>query len=129
MYFTKKTRIPGERTLSLLFSFILASALLAGCSPSPEGGAEPGIDELLAPYQEVIDRVNEDFDYTFFIKEDKKQSFYDAYKDMPLDEFEAKLREDYEEILRQKDAPIPEEPRPSGEIDFEYFDVSTAAEP
>ena len=49
------------------------------------------IDELLKPYQEVLDRLNAEYDYKLYIPEDRKYSVYDAYKDLSPEEFEKQI--------------------------------------
>ena len=49
------------------------------------------IDELLKPYQEVIDRLNEKYNCGLLIPEDRKISVYMAYKDMTPEEFEKQI--------------------------------------
>lgn len=52
------------------------------------------IDELLKPYQEVLDRLNAEYDYKLYIPEDRKYSVYDAYKDLSPEEFEKQILEE-----------------------------------
>ena len=52
------------------------------------------IDELLKPYQEVLDRLNAEYDYKLYIPEDRKYSVYDAYKDLSSEEFEKQILEE-----------------------------------
>lgn len=49
------------------------------------------IDELLKPYQEVLDRLNAEYDYKLYIPEDRKYSVYDAYKALSPEEFEKQI--------------------------------------
>ena len=55
------------------------------------------IDELLTPYQDVLDRLNRENGYKVYIPEDKKVSVYEAYKDMTPEEFEAEILRELEE--------------------------------
>lgn len=52
------------------------------------------IDELLKPYQEVLDRLNAEYDYKLCIPENRKYSVYDAYKDLTPEEFEKQILEE-----------------------------------
>lgn len=52
------------------------------------------IDELLKPYQEVLDRLNAEYDYKLYIPEDRKYSVYDAYKDLSPEEFKKQILEE-----------------------------------
>lgn len=52
------------------------------------------IDELLKPYQEVLDRLNAEYDYKLYIPEDRKFSVYDAYKDLSPEKFEKQILEE-----------------------------------
>ena len=49
------------------------------------------IDELLKPYQEVLDRLNAEYDYKLYIPEDRKYSVYEAYKNLTPEEFEKQI--------------------------------------
>ncbi len=55
------------------------------------------IDELLRPYQDVLDRLNSENGYKLYIPEDTKVSVYEAYKDMTPEEFEAEILKQLEE--------------------------------
>ena len=52
------------------------------------------IDELLKPYQEVLDRLNAEYDYKLYIPEARKYSVYDAYKGLSPEEFEKQILEE-----------------------------------
>lgn len=52
------------------------------------------IDERLKPYQEVLDRLNAEYDYKLCIPEDRKYSVYEAYKDLSPEEFEKQILEE-----------------------------------
>ena len=52
------------------------------------------IDELLKPYLEVLDRLDEEYGYKLYIPEDRKYSVYDAYKDLTPEEFEKQILEE-----------------------------------
>lgn len=74
------------------------------------------IDELLKPYQEVLDRLNEEYDYKLYIPKDRKYSVYDAYKDLSPEEFE-------KQILEELDGST-EEFEGNGEMNFEIIDIT-----
>ena len=52
------------------------------------------IDELLKPYLEVLDHLDEEYGYKFCIPEDRKYSVYEAYKDLTPEEFEKQILEE-----------------------------------
>lgn len=52
------------------------------------------IDELLKPYLEVLDRLDEEYGYKLYIPEDRKYSVYNAYKDLTPEEFEKQILEE-----------------------------------
>lgn len=52
------------------------------------------IDELLKPYQEVLDRLNAEYDYKLYIPEERKYTVYEAYKDLSPEEFEKQILEE-----------------------------------
>lgn len=55
------------------------------------------IDELLKPYQEVLDRLNAEYDYKLYIPDDRKYSVYEAYRDLSPEEFEKQILEELNE--------------------------------
>lgn len=57
-----------------------------------------GLDELLIPYQEIIDKLNEENNWSLAIDENSRQKFYESYKDYSLEEFEAFLRKDMSDL-------------------------------
>lgn len=61
------------------------------------------IDALLRPYQEVLDRLNEEHGYGLYIPEDKKESVYEAYKNMTPEEFETEMIKELEEETSGRD--------------------------
>lgn len=69
----------------------MAAVPFAGCTKEKT----ESIDALLAPYQEVIDKVNADIEPDFCIPDDQKENVYNFYKDYTLDEFEQELRDLY----------------------------------
>lgn len=56
------------------------------------------LDQLLEPYQEVIDRLNKENGWRISIPEGSKQQVYDYYKDYSMEEFEQELRREMAEI-------------------------------
>lgn len=77
------------------------------------------IDELLKPYQEVIDQLNEEYSCGLYIPDDRKISVYMAYKDMTPKEFEIQIRKELEASANDGHT----EYDGSGS-NFEYFDFS-----
>ncbi len=58
----------------------------------------PNLDQLLEPYQEVIDRLNKENGWHISIPENSKQQIYDYYKDYSMADFEQELRREMAEI-------------------------------
>ncbi len=99
-----------KRQFGILVCLLLtATLLISGCSnqtetvtEDPTAAQEQAVTEdletLLAPYQEVMDKVNEELGSQFAIREGYESIVYDAYQDYTLEEFEAYLRESYAEI-------------------------------
>ena len=56
------------------------------------------IDDLLRPYQDVIDRLNSDHKLQLFIPENRKLYVYNNIKNLTVEEFEAQMLENYKEI-------------------------------
>ncbi len=64
----------------------------------------------LAPYQEVLDKLNYELGADLFIPTGREQEVYDKVKAIPLDEFETRMRDYYEALpdnsaLEQKYGP------------------------
>lgn len=57
----------------------------------------PNLDQLLEPYQEVIDRLNKENGWCISIPENSKQQVYDYYKNYSMEEFEQELRKEMAE--------------------------------
>ena len=69
------------------------------------------IDELLKPYQEVLDRLNAEYDYKLYIPDDRKYSVYEAYRDLSPEEFEKQILEELNESTEDFEG--------NGEMNFE----------
>lgn len=74
------------------------------------------IDELLKPYQEVIDRLNEEYNCGLLIPEDRKISVYMAYKDMTPEEFEKQILAELNESTENFEG--------DGGMNFEHIDIT-----
>ena len=87
----------------LLFMLILSLAI-SGCAAKEE----PDIDALLAPYQEVLDRLNEENGWTLAIPEEAQEKVYNAYKDCTPEEFGERVQQEYHQA--REDVANPGEP-------------------
>lgn len=76
-------------------SIALPILLIAGLSTTAFAAKEATIDDLLAPYQSVIDKVNAELGSAIYIPDKNKEKVYNNIKDMPPDEVERMLREEY----------------------------------
>ncbi len=81
-------------------------------------GKIENIDERLRPYQEVLDRLNEEYGYGLYIPEDEKFNVYISYKDMTQEAFETEIMKELEESASNGMGI-----NGSGEMYFEYFDT------
>ena len=63
----------------------------------PDAAASEKLDALLKPYQDVIDKLNAEGDYGLYIPDDQKETFYNTYKDLTPEAFEAEVRRQLEE--------------------------------
>ena len=59
--------------------------------------ASEQLDALLKPYLDVIDKLNAAGDYGLSIPDDQKETFYNTYKDLTPEAFEAEIRRQLEE--------------------------------
>lgn len=87
----------------LFLSFALALGI-SGCAVN----GEPDLDGLLAPYQEVLDRLNEENGWTLAIPEEAQEKVYNAYKDCTPEEFGERVQQEYQQAL--EDVANPGEP-------------------
>ncbi len=88
-----------KKVLFVLLSIVIVLSLslsLIGCSAEKVGS---DIDELLAPYQEIIDKVNSEYGTDIIIPDDEKENVYNYYKDMTLEEFEETIRKELEIVI------------------------------
>lgn len=53
------------------------------------------LDELLLPYQTVLDKLNAENGWNLAISENEKKSFYETYKQYSPNEFEKKIKEEF----------------------------------
>lgn len=63
----------------------------------PDAAASEQLDALLKPYQDVIDKLNAEGDYGLSIPDDQKETFYNTYKELTPEAFEAEIRRQLEE--------------------------------
>lgn len=87
-------------TLSLILSFGLTSVSSATYTPT-------SIDDLLAPYQAVIDKLNDEYDCSVYIPADQKDTVYNNIKDRSPYEFEADLRNQLINTINSESTSIP----------------------
>lgn len=84
-----------RKILRIVLSFVLILGLyVAAAAPKKQT-----IDELLAPYQVAIDKVNADLGSTAFIPDGTKEEVYNNIKDKSPYEFEALLRHQYKTFV------------------------------
>lgn len=69
--------------------FLLATPVCASTA------ANVNLDELLAPYQEVLDKLNKELGTTLAIQNGAEETFYNAYKNYTLEEFENCIKQNY----------------------------------
>lgn len=65
------------------------------------GVSGTNIKDLLAPYQQVIDKVNNELGSTTFIPSGDEKKVYNNIKNMTLSDFEIMLRKEYLDTLTQ----------------------------
>lgn len=58
-------------------------------------GEVKNIDELLVPYQEALDEINAELGTMLVIPDDAKESVYNAYKDLTVEEFKERIKQEY----------------------------------
>ncbi|HAZ36990.1 MAG TPA: hypothetical protein DEF85_05070 [Clostridiaceae bacterium] len=82
-----------KRIITIAISFVL---MLGLCLLPAHAQSEKNIDDLLAPYQAVIDKINSDLGSSIYIPDKNKGMVYNNIKNKTLAEFEATLRDEYE---------------------------------
>ncbi|MFL0506280.1 hypothetical protein ACH0B5_11055 [Ureibacillus sp. 179-F W5.1 NHS] len=55
----------------------------------------------LSEYEEILNKLSKEYGVEFYINPEKKDYFYDRVKNMSIEEFEKKQREQYQEYLKQ----------------------------
>ena len=95
----KTTIKGGDKFMRKIIGIVLAFVLMLGLCISVFTLKTKTIDELLVPYQVVIDKVNADISSTFFIPDNSKEQVYNNIKDKSPDELEALLRQEYKTFV------------------------------
>lgn len=80
-----------KRILSIALTFIL----MFGLTIPVYAEKAKNIDELLAPYQEVVNKINTELGSTIYIPDVNKEKVYNNVKDMSPAEVETFLRNEY----------------------------------
>jgi len=57
------------------------------------------IDESINQYQEIMDKLTDEFGVEFYINPEKQEQFYSSVKDMTPNELEQMLRNQYQEFV------------------------------
>jgi cell shape-determining protein MreC len=81
-----------KKIVSIVLSLML---MLVVCVSASAAQTKPSIDDLLAPYQSVINKVNADLGSSYFILDKSKEQVYNNIKNKTPEEFEAMLRQEY----------------------------------
>lgn len=66
------------------------------------------VDDLLRPYQNVVDQINRDYaglGPKIYIRPGKEEEVYNKVKDIPLSEFEKIMRKEYLDALKYANPP------------------------
>lgn len=102
-----------------ILSLLLTAMLCIGCSSvvfAAESDSE-SIDTQLAPYIEVINKVNAKTGAQIYVPEGKEERIYAYYKEYSLEEFEEALLND----LAQTDSPAKAIPEDEIKMTIEHF--------
>lgn len=87
--------------------FMMAMMVVVCCSSVVRAEAKSestsSIDELLRPYEEVILKVNNEIGSSYAIPDESRETVYEYYGHMSLDEFEQRLADEYYEFVQQED--------------------------
>lgn len=78
-----------------IFFLVLMFMLILVLITPIYAGKTANIDELLLPYQEVIDKINAELGSTIYIPDVNKEKVYNNIKDMSPEEVEILLRNEY----------------------------------
>lgn len=93
-----------------IFIITLIITLMPGLCVFSSTQTENNIDELLAPYQAVIGKLNAELGATFYIPYENREIVYNNIKSKTPDEFEELLRQEYEEFLRYQQEDLTSDP-------------------
>lgn len=110
-----------KRIVTIALSFMLMLGLCIPTYASAEKAKT--IDELLAPYRAVIDKLNAELGSTMYIPDKNKERVYNNIKDMSLDEFETMLRNDYKTQSADKSSTTKSESSESGDYSRDSIKV------
>jgi len=83
-----------KRIITIAMSFVL----VLGLGLPTYAQSAKNIDELLGPYQAVIDKVNSDLGSSIYIPDKNKEMVYNNIKSKTTAEFEAMLRNEYKAL-------------------------------
>lgn len=87
----------GENIMKKLFVMFLSMALILGFSMPAHAEETLTINELLAPYQAAVDKVNEELGISIYIPEKNKEKVYNNIKDKTPEEITSMLIKEYKE--------------------------------
>lgn len=82
------------------------------------------VDNLIKPYEDVVTKVNDMLGANMAIPEENKEKTYEMLKDMPLEEFENLLIQQYKESMQYEDSQAIHD-----DGDFIYQDASKLESP
>lgn len=87
------------KSIKVFFVTVLVLVFSFGPITSSYASEIKTLDKSVDPYQEVMDKLTDEFGVSFYVSPEKKEYFYDSVKDMNAKEFEEMLRSQYQEFM------------------------------
>lgn len=88
-----------KKFVKLLFTSFLCLSISLSLITCVSASENVNLEKSISPYQEVLNKLTNEFGVEFYINPEKKEHFYNNVGDMSTDELEKLLREQYKEFL------------------------------
>ncbi|MFJ5764333.1 hypothetical protein ACIP9C_03170 [Lysinibacillus sp. NPDC093210] len=87
------------KIVKLLFTSFLCISISLSLITNVSASEDGKLEKFITPYQEVLDKLTDEFAVEFYINPEKMDQFYNNVRDMSPEELENILREQYKKFL------------------------------
>lgn len=87
------------KIVKLLFTSFLCISISLSLITNVSASEDGKLEKFITPYQDVLDKLTEEFGVEFYINREKMDQFYNNVRDMSPEELENILREQYNKFL------------------------------